>query len=474
MALISVKAKNYKNHENIEFSLDGKSIVLIGDSGVGKTNLMQMILAHLGIVDFPKDAQRAGTNGGFTESEWEIDGTRYVIRREYEGGTLKRFRMLADGRKVTWEDEIKKIFNGLNPATSYFDYAKFFFELKTPDKRFEYLVQCSIGPKFFENKKLIDTATEERGSIGTQRSVYQNRLATSDLNVDNYASMLEHYSQPHPTTEAEKARDEILNKRKEASVLVNELTVLKDENNKTRIAEEKKKEFIDKISSIDEQIKRLQQEKEGYEEKIERCDNRIKEYPINAAREQELQQELDNLQKANVELEQEANLVYRDKMKDVELFNTAREKFLNDRKDLDKFLELDQEWNKLDDEIKAYKQENIELFKSKLPIEGLEVKEILSKPEDPNSKVKYELWWNGREVSFDRISKGESLKFAIMVQQALTPEGLKIIFIPEGQSMGSKLDDMLEVAKEYGIQTVVEITERKHNFEIKFEEQFLD
>jgi hypothetical protein len=473
MSLISIKAKNYKNHENIDFTLDGKSIVLIGDSGLGKSNLMNMVMAHLGIITYPDDAQMKGTAGGFTESKHIIGGVEYVIRREFENGKLKRFRMTADGRKVTWEDEIRNIFNGLSPATSYFDYAKFFFELRTPDKRFEYLIQCSIGQQFYTNKKLIEGNIEERGNIGSQRKIFESRLLTSDLNEDNYKSMMETYAKPHPTDQAEAARDEILNKRKSSVELIAEIAQLNEQNRLTAVAEEKKLEFEEQIISIDDQIKKLVEQRGEVLAKKERCNVRIAEFPINREKEQELQSKLDNIEKDNKDLEDQANAIYTDKMKDVELFNTARTKFLNDKTDLDKFIELDAEWHKLDGEIKTYKQSNIDLFKQKLPIEGLEIKEILSKPEDPNSKVRYEIWWKGREVSWETLSKGETLDFALKVQSALSPTDLKIIFIPEGQSMGSKLDDLLDVAKANGIQTVVEITERKHNFEIKFEEQFL-
>lgn len=474
MSLIYVKAKNYKNHESIDFNMDGKSIMLLGDSGVGKSNFMNLVLAHLGVIPYPDDAQKKGTDSGWTETKMEIGGVEYVIKREFENNKLKRFRMTADGRKVTWEDTITHIFNGLSPATSFFDYNKFFFQLRSSDKRFEYLVQCSIGQKFFSNKKLIDENIDERGNIGTQRRMFESRLMTSDLNEANYQSLLEKFEKPHPTTEAEAEKEKILSQRKSSQELVSELNAIKEANRLTQIAEEKKKEFEEGVASIEEKIKQLIAEKDKLQTGIERCNQRINEHPINKEKEMLLVASLDTLEQDNLKIEQEANVVYLDKMKDVEVFNTQREKFFNDKKDLDEFLRLDAEWHKLDDEIKSIRQENVSLFKEKLPVEGLEIKETLSKPADPNSKTSYELWWKGKEVSFETLAKGETLEFALLVQNALSPSDLKLIFIPEGQSMGSRLDDMLEVAKRFGIQTVVEITERKHQFEIKFEEQYLD
>jgi hypothetical protein len=102
---------------------------------------------------------------------------------------------------------------------------------------------------------------------------------------------------------------------------------------------------------------------------------------------------------------------------------------------------------------------------AKIPIPGLTIEDI-----DDKNIILYE----GRELCFENISKGRSIRLAIEIQRAINPKGSHIVMIPEAQSLGSQLDEILAECKEYGIQAIIELTERKQEFHIEFEDEFLD
>ncbi|HTB30809.1 MAG TPA: hypothetical protein VK808_02215, partial [Bacteroidia bacterium] len=59
------------------------------------------------------------------------------------------------------------------------------------------------------------------------------------------------------------------------------------------------------------------------------------------------------------------------------------------------------------------------------------------------------------------------------IQRAINPAGINLIVVPEAQSLGSGMDEIIEECNSLGVQYIMEVTERKQPFKIKFEEEFL-
>jgi hypothetical protein len=151
---------------------------------------------------------------------------------------------------------------------------------------------------------------------------------------------------------------------------------------------------------------------------------------------------------------------------EVNQFNQERTKFQTGLQYLETFKVLNDSWTVLQNDIIKLEAENEQIFKAKFNIPELSIGE--------DESILY-LCPDGvkRELAFPNVSKGRSIRIAAEIQRILNPDGINFIVIPEGQSLGSGLYEVIEECKKFGFQYIVEITERKQDFKIVFEEEYL-
>ena len=456
MAVLQVRAKNFKQHKDLDLKIDGKSFFVVGDTRQGKTNLIKIILATLMLEDFPENPISTGENEGFIEATHELDGMKYTIRRTFtdKPDSKTRFTVTdANGGKHTLSVLLERIF-GKAFGNNSFNYQTYFFELKSTEARYQYLVKAIGGDQVLDNLATIKKLKRERGTLGTQCDTLQALIDDSSLNPDTILDDLEFYKEEKNTDEAIAKKAEKLLQRKSVINLNNQLEVISETNLAYQESETQFNENLNEIVALEKRIAELRStnEKIGAWQKVNQPD-------FDA--EKEIREQISTAEEDNLKIEAEADALYDDMVREVTVFNQMKAALDAAVINYKKWQEYNTEWTEKDDKIKALIEENETIFKKKLPIPELTIEEV-----DGKDVVMY----NGRELSFDNISKGESIRIAVDIQKALNPKGNNLVVVPEAQSLGSDLDEILEQCKHFNLQAIVEVTERKQEFKIKFED----
>jgi hypothetical protein len=338
-------------------------------------------------------------------------------------------------------------------------------------------MQCCVGEQYFANQKRIKELVKRRHSIGAQKKLIEGRLEGIEITKENYDELIELYKEPKDKTEAERKKIETLQRERiDVAKLAKEVAEVKEGNQKYYDTEAANDELQTEINDITKQIKALEKQRAEKEAAMQLNLQWMKRNPMDRQREKELVAKLETVNETNRQIEEQANRAYDEAVEIVNTFNVNRSKFFSAKQDYDVFVDLEKEWSELDSQVEAIKEQNVELFKEKVPLPGLEIKEIKKEAKgkkevaEEDEEITYELWYNGMELNRENVSKGETVRITAQIQKALNPNSLRILLIPEGQSMGSDLDEVLEEAHKEGYQTIVEITERKAKFEMRFEQ----
>lgn len=459
MAVISVKTKNFKKLVNVDLKFNGKTFFVIGDIKEGKTTLLNLILCTLMLQEFPEDPLTQGTDSGFIETVHEWDGIKYTIKRTFSNNkdSKTRFTVIDEnGGRHTLSTLLEKLF-GKAFTNSYFDYNQFFFECKSSEARTTYIIKAAGGDEVFENLTRIKVLKKERGSLGTEVDKYTYIIENSSLNPETLAEDIVLYAEEKNFDEALKKKAEILLTRKSIINLTTQLTIVKEGNSAFDISQEA-------LVNVDNEIEELKKKlADAKNRRIDILNWQVENQP-DVARELELEKEIATAEDFNRDIERQADEIYEEMVLAINSHNRMRIELNNTLVSYNELLRCSNEWEVKDAEIKELTVKNKEIFKNRLPIPDMTIDELDDKPI---------VMYNGREFCYENLSKGESLRLAMEIQRYLNPKGNNLIVIPEAQSLGSELDDILKECKDHNIQAVVEITERKQKFQIKFEEDFV-
>lgn len=464
MGIIRINAKNFKKHKDLQIDPNGESFFLLGDSGEGKSTVIDIINIAFKRGKMPLNALTEGEEEGFISVVADADGLQYTIKRKYTKNKISdRFEIVDSngGRHPNLDDVLAKIL-GPSFKNQYFDYHHYFNKTDSPIARFAYFVDTLGNDQIKENIATIKNTVNERKVIGSQRKVQQNYYDEhgGSFDIDNVETLIPYYREERLYTLANDAKKAYLNLNlKDAE----ELTIQKEivENIIQQKAGHTKdiEEFEQGIISIDEQIKQLQAKKKSLKEDIKISKASLNDLDPDA--ENKLigfVSELETLQVNNEKVLEEAETLFESELKVIQDFNSERKDFFTNFKTLKELLRLNKEWEEMTKSISDLKDQNAEIFKSNLPIPELSV----GSDAQGNDIVLY----NGREFSLENISTGESIQIAAKIQRALNPEGTSFIVIKNAQDLGSRIDQVLEECKNFGIQAIVEVTKRDTKFEV--------
>lgn len=456
MAVNYVKIKNYKKFPDLHLKLDGRNTFFVGDIGAGKTCVLDLIMSANMQKEFPTDPLTNGQESGGVEIGEEFEGLEYIIKRNFSKKDNGRWTVTAkNGDKPPSLTVLLDRILSKTLKNGFFDYITYFFELKSPQARFDYMVKTCGGEEVVKNLSLTKTKVVKRRKIGADR-----------------AQQLAVYKQLGELTKEEVKEKSILYKepkeQEEATIVYNKLIEtkipvepLKINIGHVRVELNQKKGYTSRLIDIDLAIKKLQQEKTEIEVASKKIKSTLKD-------EVRLESEINELEIKNKEIEETADKAYEEEINNIITFNAKRKDFIDSITALRAYKKLDDEWKELDQAIIDLEKENTILFKKKLPIPELGVA-----TRETEKEVIDIVTYNDREFSFENLSKGESIIIAAKIQNALNPGGNNFIVIPEANLLGSKLDDILEECKKFKIQALVEVTQRKQEFKIIFEEEFL-
>jgi energy-coupling factor transporter ATP-binding protein EcfA2 len=469
--LLEVNVKNLKVLKGEhKISPDGQSFVVLGDSGFGKTTLLEIISAHLMKEDYPQNPLTDGENDGFTETVHQIEGVKYSIKRKFkrqEDGTVKleRFAVTsATGGKYSLTAFLETVLKGAFNSGK-FDYSKFFFECKSPEARYKYLIDSIGGDEVYANNKLVTELEGERAAVGTQRTLHKAAWEQEGIfKAETVEKDLIYYEKEKTTEEAQANKQQYLAKRKSIVLITQQKQEVANSN----------KMYNDEKKGIEDDETGLQSLKKEYEElgrKIKEKElaitsrkNGFKKFKLDETLEQSLAKQLETVEADNKLIEKEADTAYDKEVGLVNLFNVNRKNFMDTIASFRLWEAADKEWVETDNKIKEIREKNKTIFSNRLPIPELTIGEVNGKEV---------VLYKGKEFSWDNLSKGETIKITARIQRALNPAQDSFIVIPEAQSLGSNLDDILKECKEYGVQACVEYTQRNEDFKMVFVDDFI-
>lgn len=458
MAILTVKCKNYKIHEELDINFDGKSAILLGDSGQGKSTIIDIIESCFLRKQFDTNPLTKGKESGFIELETEIDGKKYTVSRTFskDKRSSDRFEVRAsDGSRHTLTNMLNNVL-GASFTNKYFDYQKYFFELKSSTARVDYLTKSIGDNKIQENTLKVKNLKKERQVIGSQR-IAQSVLVTelSTLDKDTIQSKVVYYKDARKIEEAKAAKEGYVNTK---SIRIDRLT------NEREVVSER----VEKLNLVNQQIEEKKARIEELELELQLLKGDLvilrkqkEDIPAKCVKQlAELDAKIQKAEVTNREVIAAADQIYEAEIEKIQQFNIERAEFINGIKALKEYSRLDAEYKEMTATIEKVEAESKELFKASIPIPEI----TYEVDEEGNDMIMYK----GREFTFDNISKGESIRVASAIQRAMNPKGANFILIQEAQSLGSGVDEILAEAKKFQLQVIMEITQRDEPLQVVF------
>lgn len=457
---------NFQIIKDLTIDLNGESMIVLGESGIGKSTLSKMILAHMDQIKYPTNPLSDGQDEGFTHSEHiGHDGKLYTVVRKFKrdkNGVVDsgRFDVRApDGVKRSLEYIMAKVFNGVF-TNAKFDYNTYFNKKASDVSRYQYMRDAIGGSQIDENKNQIDKWEKERGPIGTQRDA--KKLLWANINTDTIVEDTEKFMQAKTADSANQVKIEYLKQVQDVSVHDKKLEV-------SRLA-------TNEIYNIDTKVDSVNSEKNDILEEINRLqdlllvkDEEIAALVVKRGIESkkvlstkaftDLQKKVQTITAKNDKIIKDADVVYQKALDEVVQFGIDKAAFMNGINALDEWEVLDAKWNELDTNISDKRKENHELFTSLLPLPELSI--------GTNNKGDYIVLYNGREFSSDNLSTGEQIEITARIQLSLNPSGGNFIVIPNANSLGSKLKEIKASCEKFKVQYLVEMTVPEAEFTVE-------
>lgn len=457
MSVLNVKCKNYKIHKELDINFNGKSAILLGDTGQGKSTILEIIEVCFLRKQFENPLSN-GEEAGFIEMETEIDGRKYIISRTFskDKKSSERFEVRsADGSTQSLTNLLKTVL-GAAFTNKYFDYHTYFFEMKSPKARVEYLTKSIGDDKIQQNVATIKKLENERRDLGSQKKAQEGLFPLfKGLDKETILSKRAYYMQPQEIKLAAQAKEAYLkNKTVRLELLANERVVVAERVAKLQLVEQQLSEKHARIQELEAELIQLRGD-------VELLEMQKKDIPAKCVKElKTLDEKIEKGKVKNQLVEHEAQKLYEAEVGKISNFNVERANFINNQKAFIEFARLDKEWKAKDAEMDRLAKESKELFKDSIPIPELTY--------ELNEKGDEMIMYKGREFSFSNISKGESIRIAAAIQRAMNPKGANFILIQEAQSLGSGVDEILEEAKKFDVQVIMEITQRDEPLKVVF------
>lgn len=469
MSVVRVKIKNFKKITELDINPDGESFFVVGDFKEGKSTLLQAIKSVYLQAVFPSDPLTEGAEDGFIEIvERDLNGKEYTFTRKFNKKSSGRFEVrAADNGKYSLTDVLSSIL-GPSFKNKYFDYETYFYKSLSADARYKYMVAAIGGDKFVENKQKRASLVRERGKVGGDRKHYGAIvLENTSIDPSTIEEDLVLYAEKRFPQEAIDIRAKYIAENSvdfasltEQIRLAEDVVATKTRLNESIIADEslliKNKTEIERLKDL---IKNLEVANKEIALKVKNDKKKLNGMDKDAEDILEkLILESSEAEQTNQDVSIAADDLWVETMHEIDLFNEKRTAFITGMNAYQEFTRLDEEWNQLDAKIAEIDEENSTIFKENLPIPELSIRE--------NENGEGIVLYNGREFSLDYLSTGESILISAQIQRALNPDKTSLIVIPRGQDLGSGIDEVMSMCKEFNIQCIVEITKRDEKFKV--------
>lgn len=464
MKIASIACKNFKVHSDLDMNFDGKSVILLGDTGKGKSTILELLQTCLMERELTDNPLKNGTESGYIKTIIDDSGYKYTISRTFARGKKPgRFKVTSqDGRTETLTDFLERVF-GIAFKNKKFDYNKYFFQEKTPAARLKYFIDATGGDQIIKNISDIKKKKADRENIGGQRNIQKSLLDAVgfiDISQEKLQKDYEHYLKKRERSEAVEVKEEYLKKNTIVTDdLIDERDAIESQVEIYLTLTENKAKNLRLIEELKAQIDVLMEDNIILDTQLadrELTNLNVEQTNLAAA---EVQKKIDTAEEENAKVIKNSEDLYEAELDKIEAFNIERSQFAQNIKTFKEYNRLDAEWNTISEQMNELIEQNEKLTKKTLPIPELSIKEI-----DGNDV----LYYKDVEFSFDALSKGETIKATAAIQKALNPKGMNFILIPEAQSLGSSVDEILMEAKKFDIQVILEVTQRDEELQLVF------
>lgn len=394
MKIYEVKSENFKKLTAVELTLDGKSVMITGKNGVGKSTFIDVIYTTLTGTDIPKAPIQTGKEKAKnTVKIKDEDGNIIIVEKTFSGD--KKTLTVKTPAGATYSSPQ----NFLNKTIGNISFDPFEFINKTPMEQKTFLMNLlKIDFKDIEKRK--SDLLFERNNIIKSLSSVENELGSLTFNND-------------VKDLTEKNAGELLSKIQEANNLNNKKSLLKLEADKI---EDENSKFNWRLKEIEKIIDELIKEQEGLYVKIESNNNKIDDIKrnidiIDVPDISNIQLEMQGIDEYNKKVRE--NIIYKEKEK-------AKEKLIA-------------EGEKIRAELEKLETEKINIIKStNMPIEGLEFSDT-------------GLLYNGLSLNENQLSKGKLIEIGLKISMALNPN-LRIMRIKDGSLLDSEMLSIIQNA----------------------------
>jgi hypothetical protein len=461
MKIISIELKNYKIHKDFKFDFSGRSAMLIGDSEVGKSTLMNFVLEYLGLKDFDTKALTTGEESGNGILKVEVGDNEYTISRPIVGPDKKsRFKITSsNGNFDSLEAFYKSVMGGIF-TKKYFDYNQYFFESKSPAARVKYFADVIGDPRIQENKDKVKEIKSERKTVGAQRDyqeVIKKQSGIDEYTPEELQSNRLYYKEARDISEAKEVKEVFLNTKiiDVEKLSVEQGNISSDVKNLNALNLQLADNST-RISELELELANLKENNILTEDAISKID------PTCIVKLADIDKKLSTAETKNKGFREKADELYEDEVKTITEFNEKRLSFIRGVMSYMEFTKLDKNYQDKTEEIKTLENESKEIFRDSIPI-----KEISYDLKEDGSEY---IMYKGREFTFDNISGGESIRVATKIQKALNPDKSSFILIQNAGLLGSGIDEILKEAKKSKTQIIMEVTERDEPLSIEFVE----
>lgn len=434
LRLLGAKIENFKNIDQMEVDFGGRSAIIVGPNGIGKSSFIQALISPIDAKYMPAEPIKKGEERG--KIELSIGGVLHGEKKDY---TIECF--FSPAKKKGRLKLLDATGQELTPAKSMLD--------------------SIIGNIGFDILEFINLGITKTGKVSEEGVRKQ---------IEALKKLLPHEIR----VELDKINSDIKEKKNQKTILNSNIKTSQSFIENSDFTQEEIAKYSEpinleaimkKVNEVNEEIQKYDKVKNFYET----CKNKIPQIESECKQlEEEIKQletqiknkrdirEKKMLEKRNIEQQQkQANLWLQDKNKpSIELvtqeLNEAQEHNRNVL-EIGKYSSKYEELRKDQDELEA-------INKDQKKLEGKK-KKILSNNALPIPGLSFDeerIYYKDLPFTAEQHPTSEIISIGMMIAMAMNPN-LRLIIINDGSLLDNDtLEQVLKMSNEYGYQVLIE------------------
>ncbi len=446
LKLIKAEVTNFKNIDHRIVDMDGRSMVIIGKNGAGKSSLIQALMSPLNAKMVPAEPIKDGEERASVEltisGKLHGEETLYRVDMYFTPGNKKGRLVVTNSDGEAIKGATKSIVNSI-VGNIGFDMFEFLDMAKTKEgkvskpgiKKQIDVLKGFMKPEEKDQMHSIETEYKEKYE---ERTGYNSRIKQLEAFLQNSEytqEEIDKYSKPIDASKIQQQSSEMAKK------ISNHDSVLKGIESK----EDEIKAKEEDVEDIKNEIKKLQEKLKGKENAISDLKKDI----------QKGKEWLEKNPKPNPEdIDKQLAEINEHNAKHEEIRSfIEKNNELNDCKDKSNF--ISNELKELEEQKKKV------MSSSSLPVKGL------SFDED-------QIYYKGLPFVEGQIPTSTLIGIGTKIAMAMNPN-LKVLTIHDGSLLDKEtLSAVIKMTEKYGYQLLIEIVDQNGgDLDIKFTEEYL-